>query len=116
MTSSNLVEGAIRLFGGNGVQTYDSSTASNEQIVNQNKYDISAQWTEETAALTGSIKIQISTDRINWYDLPDSECVISGAGSSNWEVNECSYYYARLYVTIDSGEISISAIINCKRI
>jgi len=113
--TTGLVDGAIRMFSGNGAQEYDADTASNEQMMGMNPYSISAQWTESVATLAGSIKVQISTDRINWTDLPDSSCTISGAGNTFWEVSDAPYMYVRLYLTISSGTISISAVGNFNR-
>lgn len=89
-------------------------------------YSVVASWTETSATLAGTLKLQASNnafaDNVNndedpaavWADIPGSPVSVSGSGSFAWNV-AAAYYKAFRYVwTRTSGQGTITAYITAK--
>lgn len=89
-------------------------------------YSICAAWTETSATLAGTLKLQASnnafTDNVNnnenssatWVDITGSSVAVSGSGSQFWNVSDVYYKAFRIVWTRTSGEGTFAAFIHAK--
>jgi hypothetical protein len=89
-------------------------------------YSICASWTETSATLAGTLKLQASnnafTDNVNnnedansvWVDVTGSAVAVSGSGSQFWNVSDVYYKAFRIVWTRASGQGSFTAYIHAK--
>lgn len=56
------------------------------------------------ATSAGNLKLQISADRLNWSDYPDSaQNFTSTSGNIQWLIQDVNFKYIRVAVTNTSG-------------
>jgi hypothetical protein len=89
-------------------------------------YSICASWTETSATLAGTLKLQASnngfTDNVNnnenpnavWVDITGSAIAVSGSGSQFWNVSDVYYKAFRIVWTRTSGQGTFAAYIHAK--
>lgn len=89
-------------------------------------YSICAAWTETSATLAGTLKLQASndafTDNTNnqeksgatWVDITGSSVAVSGSGSQFWNVSDVYYKAFRIVWTRTSGQGTFTAYIHAK--
>lgn len=64
------------------------------------------------ATSAGNLQLQISADRINWSDYPDSaQNFTSASGNIQWLIQDVNFRWLRVAVTNTSGTGGTSAIL-----
>lgn len=91
-------------------------------------YSIAASWTETSAVLAGTLKLQACnnafTNNVNnnedpaalWIDIPGSSVAVSGSGSQFWNVSDVYYKSVRVVWTRTSGQGTYTSYIWAKGI
>lgn len=65
---------------------------------------------------TGTLKLQISNDNVNWTDYSGSSQAISAAGSFAYLLADIGYPWLRVVYTFTSGTGTLNVTINAKGI
>lgn len=69
-------------------------------------YSVSAVW---TGSPVGTIKIQVSRDNTNYFDLPGSSYSTSGLNSAMWEITTANYSKVQLVYVASTGSGTMNA-------
>lgn len=89
-------------------------------------YSVCAAWTETSATLAGTLKLQASNDAFTdnvgnieksnatWVDITGSSVAVSGSGSQFWNVSDVYYKAFRIVWTSSSGQGTFEAFIHAK--
>jgi hypothetical protein len=67
-----------------------------------------------TGSPSGTLKLQISNDNINWSDYTGSSSTVSGAGNFAWIITDIGYPWIRVTYNPGSGSGSLNITINGK--
>lgn len=74
--------------------------------------EIAAVWTATT--VSGSIKVQISLDNTNWFDLETATSITNASGSKLWTMDRYAPYvrvnYTRSSGTLTTLQIQVSSV------
>ena len=60
------------------------------------------------------MKLQASTDGLNWFDIAGKSAAITAAGSTLFEMNDAYYNRARGVLAMTAGRINLTLRANAK--
>jgi len=93
----------------------DMSGNLTSSIVDVSKINATVFYAKWTGTPTGSIKLQVSIDDVNWVDLPSSSQATGGAaGDFMWNVTDTNYDKIKLVYTFSSGSGTLNVQANGK--
>jgi len=82
--------------------------------IRHDKWAVYCSWTEEVAPLAATVKLQTSTDNINWDDLPGASTSASGTGSALFNITDIHSFYFREDISFVSGTATFTCKLNAK--
>ncbi len=82
----------------------DSDQSAIQQLEQIYAYSVEAT-IASGGAITGTLSLQASNDKVNWVEIQNSAFVISSAGSTLWNITSSNYKWLKV-VWVDSGSDS----------
>lgn len=67
------------------------------------------------SGLNGQIYIQVSNDKITWFDLPLSLAPLTGSDEDYYvDIQETSFQWIRLFIDVTSGSAVVNATVGAR--